>query len=643
MKFLIMITILFYSTILQAIKPSEVDQFISDNQWKTGMIFGASERGDAMTMPVHIFSQNMINHGGIIRVRNGVPYIVEQTFESVKEIPLKEFILRSTKTEELSYRLVEPNPPLSSDEMGRLESVLDDYMERKPGYNFRFVMKDSCADKMQCGEFTRNVFRDIGRDNIGGITNLEELPVQSFNDYLRQTHLRVPIAGKAVLPGSSFYGDGVRVVATNLNFDNKVLPHEVLKEWTRDGDLEPITGNARAKFKKKYGIELPPEDFNRRDMVKMLELLSNEAEHPQLKSLLAEIHGLNKVQSMPMADLLMRPVVTKKEAMPSFKVGDKEFAKPKNIAQMFRILDEVHEAIEAAPEGSIKVSIDDKDYTLKTPALGAGNNGVVFDAGNGEVLKLPRSRPAALSLLQEEQELFDFWKTQQDKYGTFDVPKRGYTSPLGLFTTAEKNGGETLTETLLRHKVIELDDQLNPTLNPRSEWTLSKQSADKIESGIKDLVKAMKTNLPYTASLSPNNIHITFVRDEVSKVTFIDLGRQVMPQEDVKLDDVKRLVAYESAESLLGERYGEVIQRANKLEDLREIPGLRLFNHDGVPHMTHSFYLEVDSLDEYLELAPNRYKKYISKGLLPPSLSGLHEQYKVIKTGKCLRRGLVGF
>ncbi len=44
------------------------------------------------------------------------------------------------------------------------------------------------------------------------------------------------------------------------------------------------------------------------------------------------------------------------------------------------------------------------------------------------------------------------------------MPKRGFTSPIGIYTTAEKNYGETLTETLLRHNVIALDDQLNPIL-----------------------------------------------------------------------------------------------------------------------------------------------------------------------------------
>ena len=206
-------------------------------------------------------------------------------------------------------------------------------------------------------------------------------------------------------------------------------------------------------------------------------------------------------------------------------------SKFKDYLRNVRTLNQLIGAPSLQAKEQIKLAYDKQTYKFLAKPIGRGERGTVYPlVGLHQVIKIPKADPKSIRILQEEKASSDFWyKQSQNPNINFSVPKKLIEHPLGLFSIMERVDGLTLTDVLIRFKVMLIAKDLKSVSLNSQEHLSHKQrvSLDKIEQAIMDLVRVFRQSPQFKLSISPNNILITFSdkgMTQVDKVYLIDFG-----------------------------------------------------------------------------------------------------------------------
>lgn len=165
---------------------------------------------------------------------------------------------------------------------------------------------------------------------------------------------------------------------------------------------------------------------------------------------------------------------------------------------------------------------------LETPPLGEGERGVVFRiAGQtpAAVIKISKPELKSLAILRAEALSAKFWADHTG--GLFEVPRRLTGDDSGLFATMQEVKGESLTKSLFRMGLLQMNPLTNEVHADKDKGRLESADARKIWSAIGQMIQVVKTHPQMKTSLSPNNIFVTWskgAKQKIDHVSLIDFG-----------------------------------------------------------------------------------------------------------------------
>lgn len=204
---------------------------------------------------------------------------------------------------------------------------------------------------------------------------------------------------------------------------------------------------------------------------------------------------------------------------------------PRTFGDLPAYVERIHRAIQGSPTGKFPLLAGGQRVTAQSRPLGEGDLGVVYALeGTHRVIKIPKGGSiVGASKLAREAESGEFWEKQASATGLFTTPKTHAGDKLGLFAIRERYEGESVTDYLIRHGVLRIEDDGKKVVYGKS---LAEIQADpdlgRIWKVLSEMLAIMKRNPGYYLSISPNNIYVSYkdprTKTEISEVSLIDVG-----------------------------------------------------------------------------------------------------------------------
>jgi hypothetical protein len=160
----------------------------------------------------------------------------------------------------------------------------------------------------------------------------------------------------------------------------------------------------------------------------------------------------------------------------------------------------------AVTAGTVPIDLQGKQYQVKLPKIGEGENGIVFDYEEDirSVLKFAKPRPYSREHLREEYEVTDFFIKHN-----VPVPKILESDPYGSFMIKEKLAGDSLAK---------IYDDLGPAGNP-----LHQRVKNEVQAFVGRLIELFSRYPETKTSVSPNNIFVLLTGDDC-RCLLVDTG-----------------------------------------------------------------------------------------------------------------------
>ncbi len=160
----------------------------------------------------------------------------------------------------------------------------------------------------------------------------------------------------------------------------------------------------------------------------------------------------------------------------------------------------------AVSAGTVPIDLQGKQYQVKIPKIGEGENGIVFDYEEDvrSVLKFAKPRPYSREHLREEYEVTDFFLKH-----AVPVPKILESDPYGSYMIKEKLAGDSLAR---------IYDELGPPGTP-----LHQRVKNEVETFVGRLIDLFGRYPETKTSVSPNNIFILMAGDDC-RCLLVDTG-----------------------------------------------------------------------------------------------------------------------
>ncbi|MBL6988435.1 MAG: hypothetical protein ISR65_01580, partial [Bacteriovoracaceae bacterium] len=266
---------------------------------------------------------------------------------------------------------------------------------------------------------------------------------------------------------------------------------------------------------------------------------------------------------------------------PTFKINGETTSSPKTVFELVATYSDIHTKItelEQSGAENFTITIDGSSYTVKLPAFGQGDRGVVFVLkGQNDVLKLPKSTIKSVSVLFDEARSAKFWSLKAKQTKLFEVPARRFSHPFGLYAVLEKNDGETLTATLIRLKLLNFDPSTNKSwLNIENLDIENNPSHKTLSDAIIGISEIMRDNPDMALSISPNNLHVNYLDEAktiIDTVHLIDVGlshgknkyKGVYSFEDYLISIPDRLEKYLNKPGYAPKEFVDIQNRASRL------------------------------------------------------------------------------